>query len=81
MKKVFIYTLTVSFAVGILSGCKKLLDVTPRSSITEATYFKSEGDFEPYVVGIYTFMRTFQNNVTYGMERGEELISASNSRF
>ena len=64
-----------------LSGCKKILEVNPLSSITDATYFHSEGDFEPYVTGIYTFMRTFANNVTYGTERGEELIQASNSRF
>jgi starch-binding outer membrane protein, SusD/RagB family len=63
------------------AGCKKLLEVTPQSSITEATYFTSEGDFEPYVTGIYTSMRTFANNITYGTERSEELVAASNSRF
>jgi hypothetical protein len=65
----------------VFSGCKKILEVTPQSSITEETYFKSEGDFEPYVTGIYTFMRTFANNITYGTERGEELVAALNSRF
>lgn len=80
MKKVILYT--VIFAgIFAISSCKKLLEVTPQSSITEENYFKSEGDYEPYVTGIYTFVRTFQNNVTYGMERSEELISASNSRF
>jgi starch-binding outer membrane protein, SusD/RagB family len=63
------------------TGCKKLLEVTPQSSITEETYFKNEGDFEPYVTGIYTFMRSFANNITYGTERGEELVAALNSRF
>ncbi|MEO5995492.1 MAG: RagB/SusD family nutrient uptake outer membrane protein [Chitinophagaceae bacterium] len=65
----------------VIAGCKKILDVKPQSSITEATYFSSEGDFDPYVTGIYTFMRTFANNVTYGMERSEELIAGSNARF
>ena len=63
------------------TGCKKILEVSPQSSITEATYFTSEGDFEPYVIGIYTSMRTFANNITYGTERSEELVAASNSRF
>jgi starch-binding outer membrane protein, SusD/RagB family len=63
------------------TGCKKILEVTPQSSITEETYFKNEGDFEPYVTGIYTFMRTFANNITYGTERSEELVAAQNSRF
>lgn len=63
------------------TGCKKILEVNPQSSITEATYFKNEGDFEPYLTGTYTFMRTFANNITYGTERSEELVAASNSRF
>src|SRR5687768_16327693 len=63
------------------AGCKKILEVTPQSSITEEVYFKNEGDFEPYVTGIYTFMRGFANNITYGTERSEELVAAQNSRF
>lgn len=64
-----------------LSGCKKMLEVPPQSSITEQTYFTNEGDFDPYLTGIYTYMRSFANNITYGTERGEELVSALNSRF
>ncbi|HVW63277.1 MAG TPA: RagB/SusD family nutrient uptake outer membrane protein [Puia sp.] len=64
-----------------MTGCKKMLDVTPQSDITDQNYFHNEGDFEPYVVGIYTQMRSLANNVTYGMERGDELIPALNSRF
>lgn len=80
MKKIIILFLlpVMLLATG---GCKKILDVTPQSSITEETYFKSEGDFEPYLTGIYTFMRSLANNVTYGTERGEELVAALNSRF
>jgi hypothetical protein len=63
------------------TGCKKILDVAPQSSITEQNYFTSEGDFEPYVTGIYTQMRGLANNITYGTERSEELIPALNSRF
>lgn len=73
-------TLT-AFALTSLSACDSLLDVKPKSSITEAVYFQNEGDFEPYLTGIYTYMRTFANNVTYGTERSEELIAGSNSRF
>ncbi|HMH21445.1 MAG TPA: hypothetical protein VK563_06710, partial [Puia sp.] len=60
----------------LLSGCKKMLEVTPQSNITEQTYFTSEGDFDPYLTGIYPSMRTFANNITYGTERSEELIPA-----
>ena len=65
----------------VLAGCKKILEVDPQSSITEQTYFTNESDFEPYVTGIYTYMRSFANNITYGTERSEELIPALNSRF
>jgi hypothetical protein len=44
-------------------------------------FFHTEGDFEPNLVGIYTIMRSLANNVTYGTERSEELVSALNSRF
>lgn len=81
MKKIIQLATIPAFLFFMLSGCKKILEVTPQSSITEETYFKNEGDFEPYVTGIYTFMRTMANNVTYGTERSEELIAASNSRF
>lgn len=81
MKKPLIYLLPLLFTLVSLSGCENLLNVTPQSSITEEVYFKNEGDFEPYLTGIYTFMRSFSTNVTYGMERGDELVAASNSRF
>ncbi len=81
MKKFLLYLLTLSLTLVSLSGCENLLNVTPQSSITEEVYFKNEGDFEPYLTGIYTLMRNFSNNVTFGMERGDELVAASNSRF
>src|ERR1700754_4973510 len=80
MQKIF-KILTPACLLILLSGCKKMLEVTPQSSITEQTYFKSEGDFDPYLTGIYPSMRSFANNVTYGTERSEELIPALNSRF
>lgn len=79
-KSVQIFILS-SALVFLGEGCKKILEVKPQSNITEEIYFKNEGDFEPYVTGIYTFMRGLANNITYGTERSEELIAASNSRF
>ena len=78
MKKIFLFCLLLA---AVMAGCKSILDVAPQSSITDENYFSTEGDFEPYVIGIYPFMRHFANNVTYGTERGEELVSALNSRF
>ncbi|HEX2627556.1 MAG TPA: RagB/SusD family nutrient uptake outer membrane protein [Chitinophagaceae bacterium] len=80
MKKIFLLLLPILLIIPF-TGCKKILEVDPQSSITEENYFKSEGDFEPYLTGIYTYMRSIANNITYGTERSEELIAGSNSRF
>ena len=81
MKRLTIFFGALSFIM--IAGCDDLLDVKPRSSITEQVYFQNEGDFNPYLTGIYTFMRnnTINNNILYGTERSEELISAVNARF
>lgn len=81
MRKIFWMMPVAMLIITIAPGCKKILEVDPQSSITEEVFFQNEGDFEPYLAGIYTVMRSLANNVTYGTERGEELISASNSRF
>lgn len=81
MKRIILFiSMTISLFF-VNTSCKKILDIRTDSSITESNYFKNEGDFEPYLTGIYTSMRGFANNVTYGTERSEELIAASNARF
>jgi hypothetical protein len=76
----------------VATGCEKLVEAETESTITDADYFQSESDFDPYVVGIYMYLRGsartgpqnitgIANNITYGTERGEELVSALNSRF
>ena len=81
MKKTAITIISAIFLSALGPGCKKILEVTPQSSITDAVFFKNENDFEPYVTGIYTSMRTFSNDIVYGTERSEELVAALNSRF
>ncbi|KIC93025.1 RagB/SusD family nutrient uptake outer membrane protein [Flavihumibacter solisilvae] len=79
-KKLMIVPALLMLAM-FFAGCTKILEVEPQSNITEEIFFQNESDFEPNLAGIYTVARSLANNVTYGMERGEELISASNSRF
>jgi starch-binding outer membrane protein, SusD/RagB family len=91
MNKLF-YLIIGCWLLLMATSCEKLLDAKTESSITEADYFKNESDFDPYVAGIYMYLRGsartgpqnitgIANNITYGTERGEELISALNSRF
>lgn len=81
MKKIFVAAGLVGFMLAGLTSCKKLLDVTPQSQITGQVYFKSEGDFEPFVIGNYTFLRGFANTIGWGEERSEELMQGPNSRL
>lgn len=81
MKKIFLAAGLMALILAGASSCKKLLDVTPQSQITGQVYFKSEGDFEPFVIGNYTYIRTFANTIGYGEERSEELMQGPNSRL
>lgn len=81
MKKIYIISALIILVSAICTSCNKLLEVTPKSQITDQVYFKSETDFEPYVVGTYTSIRAFANSILYGDERSEELINGTNSRL
>lgn len=81
MKKIYMATVLLGAMLTGLTSCKKLLDVTPQSQITGQVYFKSEGDFEPFVIGNYVPIRDFANTIGWGEERSEELIQGPNSRL
>jgi starch-binding outer membrane protein, SusD/RagB family len=91
MNKLF-FLITGCWLLLIGTGCDKLVEAKIESNITEADYFKNESDFDPYVVGIYMYLRGsartgpqsitgIVNNITYGTERSEELINAVNARL
>lgn len=81
MKKIYYVIIVSSILIIGMVGCSKILEVKPESSITEEVYFKNEGDFEPNLTGIYTYMRTFANNDLYGEQRSESLVNGPNSRL
>jgi starch-binding outer membrane protein, SusD/RagB family len=64
-----------------VTSCEDMIEVKPQSQITGQVYFQSEGDYAPYLTGIYAQFRGLVNNVLYGTERSEELVAAINSRF
>ena len=52
-----------------LSGCKKFLDVTPKSSISETELFASEEGFQQALTGIYSQLASpslYGDNLTLG---------------
>jgi hypothetical protein len=83
MKRIISNTILIA-TVFLISSCDSLLNVKPQSTITGEVYFTNEGDFEPYVTGIYNSMRNFSSTtdaLVYGTERSEELVPAINARF
>jgi starch-binding outer membrane protein, SusD/RagB family len=62
-------------------GCQSLLEVTPRSQITNQVYWQSEGDFGTYLTGIYQRFRTNLNDQSFGEDRSEAFVQGVLPRF
>lgn len=62
-------------------SCEDMLDVTIRSSITGENFWKSEGDFEPYLNGIYARFRSHNDYLGFGEDRSEMWKQGMNARF
>ena len=77
--KILKYSL-VLFALSIIS-CDKILDVTIRSSITGQNYWQNEGDFNPYMTGIYARYRSHMDDMSMGEDRSELWKQGYNARF
>lgn len=45
-------------ALLVASGCKDLLDENPKTFISSANFYKSEGDFEAALMGLYVNVRS-----------------------
>lgn len=70
----------VFFALIPIS-CDKLLDSTIRSSITGQNYWQNEGDFNPYLTGIYARYRSHMDDMAMGEDRSEMWKQGYNARF
>ncbi len=62
-------------------SCNNMLDTTIRSSITGQNFWQSEGDFQPYVTGIYARYRSLMDNFAFTEDRSEMWKQATNARF
>lgn len=69
MKKVIKYTLFV-VSLFMMNSCD-LLEVDTISSITGDDYWKSKGDAESYLMGIYTLFRDASNSTLHFEDRGD----------
>ena len=56
------------------AGCEKILEVEPVSEITNASYWKAEGDVLGYMTGIYSDFRGLMNSTLYLEDRGDSFV-------
>lgn len=71
-KQLYLYTIMCSLV--IFTGCKKILDAPPVSSITNESYWKSEGDVTGYMTGINADFRNLLNTTLYFEDRSDVFI-------
>lgn len=69
--KLLIAAITIS---SLITGCTKQLEVTPVSQITNAIYWKAEGDVMGYLTGIYSDFRGLMNSTYFFEDRGDAFI-------
>jgi hypothetical protein len=58
----------------IFTGCEKILDAPPVSSITNESYWKAEGDVTGYMTGINADFRNLLNQTLYFEDRSDAFI-------
>ncbi|MEX2568535.1 MAG: RagB/SusD family nutrient uptake outer membrane protein [Cyclobacteriaceae bacterium] len=64
-----------------LHSCDALLDITPKSSITGQVFWQNEGDFYPYMTGIYNRYRSHIDYLGFSEDRSEMWKQGYNARF
>ncbi|RRB04798.1 RagB/SusD family nutrient uptake outer membrane protein [Larkinella rosea] len=81
MKKINLTIPLLALLMGIGSSCKEILEVTPRSQITNQVFWQSEDDYAAYLNGVYSSFRTQMNDLSFGEDRSESFVSGVNSRL
>jgi starch-binding outer membrane protein, SusD/RagB family len=70
----------ILFSLTIIS-CEDILEVKPKSSITEQIFWTEEGDFYPYMTGIYARYRSHIDYMGFGEDRSEMWTVGYNARY
>ena len=70
----------IIFAITFLS-CEDMIEITPKSQITGQVFWEEEGDFAPYLTGIYARYRGHIDYMGFGEDRSEMWIQGYNARF
>src|SRR6187549_722839 len=73
MKRIIYTSVTLVAMMFALTGCKKWLDVSPKTEIREKILFSDEQGFKDAMIGIYTLLggaNTYGTNLTIGVLDG-----------
>lgn len=73
--KIYIYICLLIWGSLVLSGCNKLLDEPAASTITNDTYWKTEGDVAAYIIGMTADVRDLLNSTLYFEDRSDVFIA------
>lgn len=73
MKKIA-YSIIFLGLLTTFTSCDKTLEVDTVSDITNANYWKAEGDVTGYLTGIYTKLRDVANTTYYLEDRGDSFV-------
>lgn len=71
-KQLYSYILICTLVV--FTGCEKILDAPPVSSITNESYWKSEGDVTGYLTGMNADFRNLLNTTLYFEDRSDVFV-------
>ncbi|HYG38718.1 MAG TPA: RagB/SusD family nutrient uptake outer membrane protein [Cytophagales bacterium] len=73
---------TLIFALALLAtSCESILEVKPKTVITDQIYWQNESDYTAYLVGIYSNFRTQMNDQDFGGDRSDSFVQGSLPRF
>lgn len=71
----YIYICLLIWGSLLLSGCNKLLEEPAVSTITNDTYWKTEGDVAAYIIGMTADVRDLLNSTLYFEDRSDVFIA------
>jgi hypothetical protein len=81
MKKINLTIPLLTLLMIVSTSCKEILQVSPRSQITNQVFWQSEDDYAAYLNGVYSSFRTQINDLSFGEDRSESFVSGVNSRL
>ena len=72
--------MTIVFS-WVLISCETLIEIEPKSSISDLTFWQNDEDYSTYINGIYSRYRSHLDYMGFGEDRSEMWKQGINARF